>query len=93
MNATDLSEKVMTHADLAEAVGVSLSTITRIHKAGKILGDPIPSFATPSDVHAWLRRWPQFTAKDWEKLRWVDRLEKYNAEDRRALLVNKFGAK
>lgn len=86
-------EKIMTGAELAEALGISESTVERIRKAGRILGDPVPNYATPSDFHAWLRRWPQFLAKDWEGMRWADRLEKYNAQDRRALLVSKFGAK
>jgi hypothetical protein len=84
---------VMTVAELAKAVCVSTNTICLVRKAGRILGDPIPNYATAADFNAWFRRWPQFTAKDWEKMRWADRLEKYNALDRRAQLVSKYGAK
>lgn len=87
------SDRVMTQLELAKAVGIAHSTLTAMRKAGKILGDPLPNFSTPSDVHAWLRRWPQFTAKDWEGQRWQERLEKYNAADRREQLVSRFGAK
>ena len=84
---------VLTVRELAQAVHIGTNTICLIRKAGRILGDPLPNYATVEDVLAWLKRWPQFVAKDWEKQRWVDRLAKYNAQDRREQLVNKFGGK
>lgn len=86
-------DRVLQPQELADAVGITARTIWLMRKAGNILGDPIPHLASPSDLHAWRRRWPQFLPKDWEGMRWADRLEKYNAEDRRALLVSKYGAK
>lgn len=81
----------MPGAELARTVGIGLSTLGLIRKAGRILDDPIPNYATPSDIHGWLRRWPQFQARDFEGSRWMERLAKYNAQDRRAQLVSRFG--
>jgi len=87
------TDRVMSGKELQEATGMCHTTLCMIRKAGMILGDPIPNYASPSDFHAWRRRWPQFIAKDWEGLRWVERLARYNAEDRRAQLVSKFGGR
>lgn len=86
-------DRIMSGRELAENTGLSESAIGMIRKAGRILGDPVPNYASPSDFRGWLRRWPQFLARDWEGKRWMERLEKYNAQDRRALLVSKFGGK
>ena len=94
---TSAEEKIMTGAELAEALGVSENVVGFARKASRILEDggpqQIPNYATPSDFHSFFRRWPSFIAKDWEGQRWQERLSRYNAQDRRALLVRKFGAK
>jgi hypothetical protein len=86
-------EKILSDAALAVEVGISAGVLGLARKAGQILDDPIPNYCTARDVKAWLRRWPQFVAADWVGQRWADRLDKYNAANRRARLVDKFGAK
>jgi len=87
------SDPVLSSNDLAAAVGIGASTLSLVRKAGKILGDPIPNYATAQDVHAWLRRWPMFLARDWEGERWRERQEKYTGSNQRAPRGGKSGAR
>ena len=58
-------EKILKRAaDLAAAVGVSRYTISAIRKTGRIINDPLPNYSTAGDVRRWLRRHPEFVARN-----------------------------
>lgn len=69
---TASEEKIMTDLELAKAVGVGRSTITLARKAGRLLNDPLPHYATPSDFKKWFRTHPTFVAAQWVGERWKE---------------------
>lgn len=81
---TASEEKIMTDLELAKAVGVGRSTITLARKAARLLNDPLPHYATPSDFKKWFRTHPTFVAAQWVGERWKELGIAPNQNDARA---------